>query len=124
MHGAGGCPMLVLGRKSRITCDQKAQERKNMQHPTWKPSSPSVSGRLTAAVRNSLPTTAFAFPGSRKEPLINATHVRDAMARFDQVSDVTDSERDLAFSNIQKAADHFDIKMKETDWHQFGSRSV
>ena len=95
-----------------------------MQRPTWKPSSPSVSGRLTAAVRNSLPTTAFAFPGSRKEPLINATHVRDAMARFDQVSDVTDSERDLAFSNIQKAADHFDIKMKETDWHQFGSRSV
>jgi len=43
------------------------------------------------------------------------------MARFDQVRDVTDSERDLAFSNIQKAANHFDIKMKETSWHQFGS---
>jgi hypothetical protein len=56
--------------------------------------------------------------------LIDAAHVRDAMARFDQVSDVADTERDLAFSNIQKAANHFDIKMKESDWHQFGSRSV
>ena len=43
------------------------------------------------------------------------------MARFDQVKDVSDAERDLAFSNIQKAAQHFGIHMKETDWRQFGS---
>jgi hypothetical protein len=53
--------------------------------------------------------------------MTDAAHVRDAMARFDQVGDVTDSERDLAFANFQKAASHFDIQMKETDWHQFGA---
>jgi len=38
-----------------------------------------------------------------------------------QVSGVTDAERDLAFGNLRKAASHFDIQMKETDWHQFGA---
>jgi hypothetical protein len=69
-----------------------------------------------------LPDTAFAFPSARKEPMTDAAHVRDAMARFNQVGDVTDAERDLAFANFQKAASHFYIQMKETDWHQFGAR--
>jgi hypothetical protein len=69
-----------------------------------------------------LPDTAFAFPRARKEPMTDAAHVRDAMARFNQVSDVTEAERDLAFANFKKAASHFDIHMKETDWHQFGAR--
>ena len=54
--------------------------------------------------------------------MTDATHVRDAMAKFNQVQGVSDPERDFAFANIQKAARHFDIQMKETDWHQFGSR--
>ena len=54
--------------------------------------------------------------------MTNATHVRDAMARFDQVEGATDTEKDLAFSNLKKAAKHFDIRMTETDWHQFGSK--
>jgi len=65
--------------------------------------------------------SAFAFPGARKEPMTDATHVRDAMARFNQVGGVTDGERDLAFANFQKAAGHFGIQMKVTDWRQFGS---
>jgi len=56
--------------------------------------------------------------------MTDAAHVRDAMARFNQVEGVTDTDRDIAFSNIQKAAQHFDIKMKECDWHEFGSRSA
>jgi hypothetical protein len=56
--------------------------------------------------------------------MIDASHVRNAMSRFDQVKDVTDSDRDLAFSNIQKAAKHFDINMKETNWHQFGAKHI
>jgi hypothetical protein len=87
--------------------------------PTWKLFSRTTHGRLSTAEKNSLPTTAFAFPRARKEPMTDAAHVRDAMARFNQVGDVTDAERDLAFGNIQKAASHFDIQMKETDWHQF-----
>ena len=69
-----------------------------------------------------MPDTAFAFPRSRKEPMTDAARVRDAIARFNQVGGVTDADRDLAFANLQKAASHFDIQMKETDWHQFGVR--
>jgi hypothetical protein len=92
-----------------------------MPAPTWKPVTQPASGRLTAATKNALPTSAFAFPQARKEPLTNASHVRDAMARFNQVADVTNTERDLAFANLKKAATHFGIDMKETNWHQFGS---
>jgi len=53
--------------------------------------------------------------------MTDARHVRNAIARFDQVKDVTDFERDLAFANIQKAADYFGVEMKEMDWHQLGS---
>ena len=93
-----------------------------MSEPTWVAHSTATPNRLSTAVKDSLPATAFAFPHTRKEPMTDATHVRDAMARFNQVQGVSDPERDLAFANIQKAASHFDIQMKETDWHQFGSR--
>jgi hypothetical protein len=88
---------------------------------TWKPYRPATHSRLSRADKASLPVSAFAFPRARKEPMTDAAHVRDAMARFNQVGDVTDAERDLAFANFQKAASHFDIQMKETDWHQFVS---
>jgi hypothetical protein len=94
----------------------------DISEPTWEVCSRATVGRLSKAVKDSLPATAFAFPRARKEPMTEATHVRDAMARFNQVQGVTDPERDLAFANIQKAAGHFDIQMKETDWHQFGLR--
>ena len=48
--------------------------------------------------------------------------MRNAIARFDQVKDVTDKERDQAFANLKKAAKHFDVDMSETDWHQLGKR--
>ena len=99
-----------------------ALKDKAMPEPTWKPYSPATHGRLSTADKASLPASAFAFPHVRKEPMTDAAHVRDAMARFNQVGGVTDSERDLAFSNIQRAAKHFDIQMKETDWNQFGSQ--
>lgn len=38
----------------------------------------------------------FAFPKQRKEPLHDAAHVRNAVARFNQVEGVTDEERDEA----------------------------
>ena len=91
---------------------------------TWKPYSPAKHGRLSTVEKNSLPATAFAFPHTRKEPMTDAAHVRDALARFNQVGDVTDSERDLAFANLQKAAGHFDIQMKETNWRQFVAKRV
>jgi hypothetical protein len=86
---------------------------------TWEPTEHSGEhGRLDAAQVNALPDSAFAFPQSRKEPITDATHVRSALARFNQVTEVSDAERDLAFANIKKAAGHFNIEMHETDWRQ------
>ena len=93
-----------------------------MVTPTWKPPQPQEHGKLDAARVNALPKSAFAFPAARKEPMTDASHVRNAMARFDQVKDATDAERDLAFANIKKAAEHFSIDLKETSWRQLGAR--
>jgi hypothetical protein len=75
-------------------------------------------GRLDAARLNTLPESAFAFPRSRKEPITDASHVRSALARFNQVTDVSDTERDIAFANIKKAARYYNIELRETDWRQ------
>ena len=90
------------------------------QNPSWEPTYAAEHGRLDAAQLNALPRSAFAFPQSRKEPMTDASHVRSALARFNQVSDVSDADRDLAFANIHRAAEYFGIETRETDWHQLG----
>jgi hypothetical protein len=67
-----------------------------------------------------LPGTAFAFPAKRKEPLTDAEHVRNALARFDQVTGVSDKDRALAFANIVKAAEHYGVEVSEPSWRQLG----
>lgn len=90
---------------------------------TWTPYAGKVHGKLDAAQRISFPDSVFAFPLSRKEPMTDAQHVRNAIARFDQVKGVSDVEREIAFANIQKAAAYYGIDMQETDWRQLGSSS-
>jgi hypothetical protein len=63
-----------------------------------------------------LPDSAFAFPGARREPLTDAAHVRNALARFDQVSGVSDDDRALAFENIRAAAAHYGVHVSEKSW--------
>ena len=87
-------------------------------HPTWEPLPYEEHGLLTT--RSNLPDTVFAFPKQRKEPLTDAQHVRNAIARFDQVLDVSDDDRALAFANIEKAADFYGVNLSETNWHQLG----
>jgi hypothetical protein len=77
---------------------------------TWKPHE--KHGRLTR--QSDLPDSVYAFPKQRKEPLTDARHVRNAIARLDQVEDVSKADRDLAFANIRKAAKHYDIELSET----------
>ena len=89
---------------------------------TWQAPKGAGHGTLDADDRKKLPDSAYAFPEQRKEPLTDARHVRTALARFDQVHDVTDADRDLAFANIRKAAKHFDVDVAETDWRQLGKR--
>ena len=79
-------------------------------------------GKLDTEDRKELPESVYAFPKKRKEPLTDADHVRNAMARFDQVEGVTDAERDLAWANIKKAAKHYDIEVAEDDWHDLGKK--
>jgi hypothetical protein len=87
---------------------------------TWEPppGSEQFGGDLDAAERNELPASAYAFPRQRKEPLTSATHVRSALSRFDQVADVSDADRALAFENIRRAASYFDVQMTEKSWHE------
>jgi len=82
----------------------------------------SARGDMDAEERNSLDTSEFAFPKQRKEPLSDASHVRNAIARFDQVRDVTDKERDEAFDRIKKAAKKFGVEVEETSWRQLGNK--
>jgi hypothetical protein len=84
---------------------------------TWKPHE--KHGRLK--VQSDLPDSVYAFPKQRKEPLTDARHVRNAVARFDRVIDVSDADRALAFANIQKAAKYYDVKLAETSWHELGN---
>jgi hypothetical protein len=79
---------------------------------TWKPHE--KHGVLTK--RADLPDSVFAIPQERKEPLTDANHVRNAIARFDQMKGVSDEERELAFANIKKAAEHYGIEMSESSW--------
>ncbi|MET0459592.1 MAG: DUF6582 domain-containing protein [Ilumatobacteraceae bacterium] len=88
---------------------------------TWKPHT--TKGELTDAKREKLPDSVFAFPKQRKEPLTDASHVRNALARFDQVGDVTDADREQAFANIKKAAEHYDVEVSETSWKDLGKPS-
>lgn len=83
---------------------------------TWKPVE--ARGALSADTRERLPDAAYAFPRQRKEPLTDAAHVRNALARFDQVEGVSDDDRELAFENIRQAARHFDVEMSAKNWKE------
>jgi hypothetical protein len=86
--------------------------------PTWTPHE--KHGELTA--QSDLPDSVYAFPKQRKEPLTDANHVRNAVARFDQVTGVSDADRELAFANIKKAAKHYDVELSESSWQDLGAR--
>ena len=83
---------------------------------TWMPHE--KHGQLTT--QSDLPDTVYAFPKQRKEPLTDASHVRNAVARFDQVTGVSNAERELAFANIEKAAKHYDVELSEKSWRDLG----
>jgi hypothetical protein len=81
-----------------------------MPEATWKPHE--KHGQLTT--QSYLPDSVYAFPKQRKEPLTDAEHVHNAVARFDQVIDVSDADRALAFANIEKAAKYYNVNLAET----------
>jgi hypothetical protein len=73
---------------------------------------------MSTAEENRLDRSDFAFPDERKEPLNDARHVRNAIARFNQVEGVSDAERDQAWKRIVAAARRFDVHVSESDWRE------
>lgn len=68
--------------------------------------------QLTAAERAQLPDRAFAYidsKGKRRLPIYDAPHVRNALARFNQVDFESEEARDEARKRLLKAAQKFRI---------------
>jgi hypothetical protein len=78
---------------------------------------------LDAEHRDALDDDQFAFPKERKEPLNNASHVRNAIARFDQVEGVSDDQRDEAWRRIKRAAEKHGVEVHEKSWRELGKKS-
>ena len=68
--------------------------------------------RLTAAERSKLPDRAFAYvdsTGARRLPIVDAAHVRNALARFRQVEFEDDQARAEARTRLLRAARKYRI---------------
>ena len=72
--------------------------------------------RLDQEDRDKIGGGQYAFPKERKEPLEDARHVRNAVARFNQVEGVSDAERDEAWKRIEAAAKKFGVDLEERSW--------
>ena len=73
---------------------------------------------INEATRDHIPDKEFAFPKERKEPIHDAAHVRNAIARFGEVQGVTDAERDAAWKRIKSAAKKHKVELNEQDWRE------
>jgi len=81
-----------------------------------------ASGELSTKKRNSLSDSTYAFPKERKEPLNDASHVRNAIARFDQVKGVSAPEKKAAFTKIKSAAKKFGVDMSSPSASELGKK--
>ena len=107
------------------TQKQKSAARKNIKRARSVQSArvrgariPKKSPGLSTKRQNRMPAQTFAFPKERKEPLNDARHVRNAIARFDQVEGVSDSEREAAWRRIKAAAKKFGVEVHERSWRE------
>ena len=102
------------------TTKQKEAARRNLEKARAaqraRPGRRAKGPGLSTAEQNQLDDDAFAFPRERKEPLTDARHVRNAIARFDQVQGVSDRERDEAWRRIRRAAKRYDVEVTESSW--------
>jgi hypothetical protein len=76
--------------------------------------------KLDTEHRDKISSSHFAFPKQRKEPLEDASHVRNAVARFDQVDGVSDADRDEAWKRIKVAGKKYGVEISERSWRELG----
>ncbi len=107
------------------TTRQKAAARRNIKKArsaqSRRASGQSVRRRspgLSTEQKNRMRAGTFAFPKERKEPLNDARHVRNAIARFDQVEGVSDKERDAAWRRIRAAARKHGVEIQARGWRE------
>jgi hypothetical protein len=107
------------------TSRQKAAARRNIKKARSVQSRRAHGARiskrspgLSTRRRNRMSGEVFAFTKKRKEPINDARHVRNAVARFDQVEGVTDKERDAAWRRIRAAARRFGVHIEARGWRQ------
>ena len=101
------------------TEQQKAAARRNVKKAQKVSASRRSSGKapkrgkhpMSSHAEHEISSSKFAFPKERKEPLTDARHVRNAIARFNQVEDVSKSERDAAWRRIKSAAKKYGIEV-------------
>jgi len=79
---------------------------------------PKKTPGLSTRQQNRMQAETFAFPKERKEPLNDARHVRNAIARFDQVEGVSDAERDAAWRRIRTAARRHGVEVEARGWRE------
>ena len=77
---------------------------------------------LSEKQRDHIDSDKFAFPKERKEPIHDADHVRNAIARFNQVKGVSDEERDAAWRRIKAAAKKHGVEVDEDSWHDLKAK--
>ncbi len=107
------------------TTRQKAAARRNIKKARSVQSHRAHGAHVTKKSRglsthqqNRMPSTKFAFPKKRREPINDAKHVRNAVARFDQVEGVTNAERDAAWRRVRAAARKYGVTIHERGWRQ------
>jgi hypothetical protein len=93
-------------KKARQTQSERAHGKKV----------PRQTEGLSTAEKDRMKDSEFAFPKERKEPLTDARHVRNAIARFDQVEGVSDAERDRAWKRILAAAKRYGVQVSADSW--------
>jgi len=110
------------------TTKQKTAARRNIRRARQVQSAraqgkriPKRSPGLSTRQENRMPEQEFAFPEQRKEPINDARHVRNAIARFDQVEGVSDADRDAAWRRIKAAARKHGVDVEAKNWHELMS---
>ena len=58
-----------------------------------------------------------------RQPLVDARHIRNAVARLNQVQGVTDADRDRAWRRIRQAARRHGVEIHERGRRQLLHRS-
>ena len=107
---------MATGRQKEAARENIAKAREAQSARAHGRDVPRQGQGMSTAEKDDLKDSEFAFPDERKEPLTDAKHVRNAIARFGQVEGVSDAERDRAWRRILAAAKRYDVEVSESSW--------